>query len=720
LQGYILAGLVLGSVYAISALGLVLTYSSSRVVNFAHGATAYAVAVFYHWLNHEQGWSIPVSALVSLLVFSPLLGVALWGLLFRWLTHAPAETRFLATVGLWVALPALVRVVFPFSQGEITQPQGLVKIPAEIFHMSAFDLSINANQVAILIGGAAVVIGLTLLLRATPVGLMTRATVDSPRSAEVSGINTTLVTAGSWAVGTTLAGLSGILLSPLLGLSDLQFTVLLVASFAAAVVGRLTSLPLTFLGAMVIGLIQGLSVDFLPSTGVLGTGFKPSVPFIVMLGCLLLYQGLRRERFEVDLRAGAFEHEAPPRRRLTGWRAALGPLVVAVGLFSVPIWLNGFWVGVVSQGVALAILFLTFTVVTGEGGMLSLGQATLAGVGGFVATALATHSTIFGVHFADWFGSSTGWPLGLAVLAGAIVAVPVGMLVASLSLRLGGIYLALATLAFSLLVEQLVFARGEFDNFGAGVAVSRPIFLGIDFNDRTNFFLLLAVVFCIVAVLVVNLRRATTGLVLASMRSSEPAAATIGISVVRSRLLVFAVSSFIAGLGGALYAVTIERAQPNSFNVLIGIVWLAIVVTWGVRSVLGALLAGIVFAVVPQKLSFILVIALLFTVGGILANLTLSRRIRTPAGAVVGVTVIIAGIVGTRLLVGVDVPETVAGVSTRDLPTLLFGLGAIFLAREPRGVLFNLVNRLRLRQAQREARHDEPAEPAPPAVGVPA
>ena len=365
-------------------------------------------------------------------------------------------------------------------------------------------------------------------------------------------------------------------------------------------------------------------------------------------------------------------------------------------------------------------MFLTFTVVTGEGGMLSLGQATLAGVGGFVATALATHSTIFGVHFADWFGSSTGWPLGLAVLAGAIVAVPVGMLVASLSLRLGGIYLALATLAFSLLVEQLVFARGEFDNFGAGVAVSRPIFLGIDFNDRTNFFLLLAVVFCIVAVLVVNLRRATTGLVLASMRSSEQAAATIGISVVRSRLLVFAVSSFIAGLGGALYAVTIERAQPNSFNVLIGIVWLAIVVTWGVRSVLGALLAGIVFAVVPQKLSFILVIALLLTVGGILANLTLSRRIRTPAGAVIGVAVIVAGIVGTRLLVGVDVPETVAGVSTRDLPTLLFGLGAIFLAREPRGVLFNLVNRLRLRQAQREARHDEPAEPAPPAVGVPA
>jgi branched-subunit amino acid ABC-type transport system permease component len=275
-----------------------------------------------------------------------------------------------------------------------------------------------------------------------------------------------------------------------------------------------------------------------------------------------------------------------------------------------------------------------------------------------------------------------------------------------------------ATLAFSLLVEQLVFARGEFDNFGAGVAISRPIFLGVDFNDRTNFFLLLAVVFCVVAALVVNLRRSTTGLVLASMRSSEPAAATVGVSIVRSRLLAFAVSSFIAGLGGALYAVTIERAQPTSYNVLIGIVWLAIVVTWGVRSVFGALLAGIVFAVVPQKLSFILVLALLFTVGGLLARLVMSRRIRTPVGAAMAVAVGVVGIVGVKLLIGIDVPETVAGVSTRDMPTLLFGLGAIFLAREPRGVLFNIVNRLRLRQAQRESRLNEAGGAVPEPAGA--
>jgi branched-chain amino acid transport system permease protein len=138
--------------------------------------------------------------------------------------------------------------------------------------------------------------------------------------------------------------------------------------------------------------------------------------------------------------------------------------------------------------------------------------------------------------------------------------------------------------------------------------------------------------------------------VLASMRSSEPAATTIGVSVVRSKLFAFGVSAFVAGLGGALFAVTIGRAAPTSFNVLVGIVWLAIVVTWGIRSVVGALIAGILFAVVPQLFSEYL-----------------------PSG-------------------------------WHDVPTLLFGLGAIGMARQPRGVLVDLASGLRrLRGALRRA-----------------
>jgi branched-chain amino acid transport system permease protein len=644
MNALIVAGLVLGGIYAISALGLVLTYTSSRVFNFAHGAIAYFVAVFYYWLHTRHGWSVPAAALVSIGLVSPALGLFLWAVLFRRLAHTPPVVRFVSTVGLWVALPALVKVVFPFSKSEIFEPEGLIEGEPRVFDV--FGVAINANQLVVLVGAAVVAAGVTALIRLTPLGLSIRATVDSPRVAGISGINTSGVTAASWMLGTTLAGLAGVLLTPILGLADVQFTLLLVASLGAVVIARMTSLPLAFGGALLIGLAQEVSREWLPDSGVLAKGFRPSIPFIVMIVFLLAYQGLQREQFEVDTRAtsqGRPEAPAPP--PLRGWRAALGPLFVAGALLSVPLWLSDFWIGVVSQGMGLAILFLTFTVVTGEGGMVSLCQMTLAGIGGFTAAKLATDS---------------GWPLGAALLVGAVIAVPVGMLVAGLSLRLGGLYLALATLAFSQLVENLLFAREDWDNFGTGVEINRPEFLGIDFNDVTPFYLLLVIVFCIMAVLVINLRRGTSGLVFASMRSSEPASATIGISVVRSKMIAFGASAFIAGLGGGLYAIAIGRAAPSSFNLIIGIVWLAIVVTWGVRSIVGALIAGIIFVVAPQ-------------------------------------------------LVSLHLTE-----GWTEVPTMLFGLGAIALAREPRGVLYDIVNHHRLRRLRRQTRREERARAAAP------
>ena len=682
MSAFILSGLVIGSIYAISALGLVLTYTSSRVLNFAHGALAYFAAVFYYWLNNQQGWSIPAAAIVTILVMCPALGLFLWAILFRRLTHAPSEVRFVSTVGLWVALPALTKILFPFSKTETFDAQGLVKSPPDIFNV--LGINVNENQAAVLISAVVVVVTLTIVLRATPIGLTTRATVDSPRTARISGINTSAITAGSWMAGTALAGFAGVLLTPILGLSEIQFTFLLVVSLAAAVIGRLTSLPLTFAGAMAIGLIQGISVDFLPDEGVLARGFRPSLPFVAMLIALLAYQGLRRERFEVDLRAGPAEERAPVPERWRGWRAAIGPLTLCIILLSVPLWLDDFWVGVVSQGIALAILYLTFTLVIGEGGMLSLCQITLAGIGAFSAARLAAES---------------GVPVGVALLAGAAIAVPIGLVVALISLRLGDIYLALATLAFALLVENLVFARSDFENFGAGVALARPVFLGIDFNDRTNFYLLLVAVFLLSALLIATLRRATSGMVFAALRSSETASATTGIGVIRTKLILFAASSFIAGLGGGLLAMTIGRATTTTFNLLVGVVWIAIVVTWGVRSVVGALLAGIIFAVIPQQLSLILVLIAVMIVAGLIVRLIITKSIRTPIGAISGVMLLIGGIFIVRWLLDIEVSE-----SWVDVPTMLFGLGAIGLAREPQGLVADTINRFRLRRIRTEAR----------------
>lgn len=705
---FILSGLVLGSIYAVSVLGLVLTYNASRVFNFAHGAIAYFAAVTYYWLTKFQDVSVPVAAILCIFVAGPVLGLLLYRIIFHRLTASPPVVRFVSTVGLWVAIPAFTKFVYGTEVvgGEVLPPGFGGSPPGEFEFLG---LNVNWNQASVIIGAALVALVFGLMMRFTPFGLATRAAVDSPRVAALSGINPSVISAISWMLGCGLAAFAGVLLSPTAGLGEIQFTLLLVVSFAAVVVGRLRSLPLAFAGAIGIGLLQGIVEKLIPDlfstdtsvlATVLKTGFKPSIPFIVMLAVLLAYQGLRREQFEVDLRTGPAEEEIAPVTRITGWRAAIGPAALAIALFSVPLWNSDFWVGtVLSQAMALGVLFLTFTVVTGEGGMLSLTQTALAGIGAFTAAKLATDA---------------GWPVWAALLVGAAVAVPVGLIVAGLSLRLGGLYLALATLAFSQLLRFLVFARSDFDNFNSGVTIDRPEMFGIDFSSSTgrdNFFFLLVIVFLIVALVVVNLRRSTTGMVLAAMRSSETAAATIGISVVRSKLIVFGLSAFIAGLGGGLYAVSIERATVGSFDVLIGIVWLAIVVTWGIRSVVGALMAAILYVALQaptNKLSLIFVMIVVFVMMGMTARLFGSGAIRSAKGIGLAVALYVVGITLILVILPINIREEIdLGTAWDYIPTILFGLGAVFLAKQPRGVLFDVMNRIRLRQLQREARQAE-------------
>jgi branched-chain amino acid transport system permease protein len=755
---YIISGLTVGSIYAISALGLVLTYTSSRVFNFAHGAIAYGIAVFYYYLTTQNGWSIEVAAPFTILVVAPLIGLALYFALFRRLTHTTPTVRLVSTVGLWVAIPALVRILFPVARTEIFNPAGLISNPVDDRFIKVFGHYVNENQFVVIVAAAAIAIITSLVLRYTPVGLATRMTVDHPRNAGIAGVNTEAVTAGSWMVGVMLAGVAGVLLSPILGLEEFQFTLLLVGSFAAVVIGRMTNLPLVFAGALGVGLLQQLWIKIQPASGFFASGVGASIPFIVMLGFLIGYsfssRGLRREEFEIDRRsAGGAHGDAPPIPPGHGWRRAIGPLITAAVLVALPllfddvtlfgVTFNQFWIGVFAQGLALAVIYLSYTLVTGEGGMISLCQITLAGIGAFAAARLAAEA---------------GWPMWLAILTGAVVAVPFGLLVALPSLRIGDLYLALLTLGFALLIEQFVWTRDEYDNFGAGIRMDRPF--GLAITDRVEMYAVVAVVFAVLALMIVNLKRATSGLVFASIRSSEPASATTGISIVRAKLVLFAVSAFVAGLGGGLYASVVGSATPKSFNAVIGIVWLAIVVTWGVRSVIGALLAGMIFAIAPTRLSIILILIFFVLVGMLVAELAIRRAYRNAFGVVAmlvltafafggsiwlwdnvsnddAVSVILVlmavsavGVAGLRVVktgalpivvklvigavlvaLGVWASVELAGLdlgeSSAEVPTLLFGLGAIVLVNEPRGVVYDLVNRQRLRQFREAERRDE-------------
>jgi ABC-type branched-subunit amino acid transport system permease subunit len=235
-----------------------------------------------------------------------------------------------------------------------------------------------------------------------------------------------------------------------------------------------------------------------------------------------------------------------------------------------------------------SIIFLSITVVTGMSGQISLCQMTFAGVGAFTAAQLTANH---------------GWPFMEAMLVGALAAAACGFVVALPALRLGGLYLALATLAFAIMADEFIFPLKQVGNGETGLVVPRPTIGSINFAADRSFFLLCFVLLVVVSFVVILVRRGTVGTYLAAMRGSEVAAKSIGISVSRAKITVFALSAGIAGVGGALLTSQVQHADSQSFAYQYSLVFVVLVLTTGARTVEGAINASAAYVAVPEILS---------------------------------------------------------------------------------------------------------------------
>lgn len=649
---YVLAGLALGAIYAIAAASLVVTYVSSGVFNFAFGAMAFAVARFYFFLHVEQGWPLPLAAVVAIGLFGPALGVALYVLLFRYLRLRSPVVKIVATIGLSVALPPLVNLVFGHLVN-ITAP-GLAPQPLQVFHL--FGAVVDMNQVITYLGLAVVLAVGTVLLRYTDIGLKIRALVDSEALTAMSGVSPTRVSLGVWAFSALLAGLAGVLVAPTAGLSVDGMTFLMAAAFAAVVAARLRSLPMAVGVALLMGVVTNVIQRYLDPESPFSAQIVPSIPFMFML-VFLLYYALRGQAGDTAMggaldRAIRTESAGAPAGSGTGQAgrirptaAVIGPLVT-IGVIAVfPLIFDQFWTGLTAAGIALAIALLSYTLVTGEGGMIWLCQITFAGLGAVLAAELATNS---------------GWSPLLAVLVSALCVVPIGIILGLLTIRLGNLYVALVTLTFGLLAQNLVFMRDRFYNSGQGIYMPRPEWAA---ENKTFAYLALAV-FIVLGVIVLNLRRSTTGLAVTAVRWSEAGSRTLGLSILQVKVLVSAVATFVAAIGGGFIALNYQSALPDSFNPFAGLVWLAVLVTVGARSITGALVAGVAFTVLP------------------------------------------------------GVFQTYLPTSWAEIPVIMFGFGAIMLARNPEGIIAMHGRQLRDFNSWR-ARRRTAAPKTEPAVSEP-
>jgi ABC-type branched-subunit amino acid transport system ATPase component/ABC-type branched-subunit amino acid transport system permease subunit len=363
-------------------------------------------------------------------------------------------------------------------------------------------------------------------------------------------------------------------------------------------------------------LLQGYSRDLLPEFLYRLSGFKSAIPFILTLVLLFIYAGRASGR-----EAGTVADETPSpdhRAGLPSWRKRLPWAIFTVVLVAFSLqWIDVGWLQAdlfeasqIAKGLAVGLIFLSFVVVTGIGGMVSLAQATFVTAGGFMAGWALTNN--WGFHLP---GVATHGQLNFlwAALMGAGVAAILGALLALPVRRLGALALALGTFALAFAAQLVVFQTEEIGN-GSGGWSFRPPSLDVpilneiadlvmngpqdklDFSQPQAQILMLLAVFGGVTLLVHGLMRSASGRAMLAGRSSDVAARTVGISTSKQKVVIFALSAAIAGFGGAFYGVTTFAVSSSSVPPILGLVWLAIAVTFGIRRPGGALIAGLAFA----------------------------------------------------------------------------------------------------------------------------
>jgi branched-chain amino acid transport system permease protein len=649
---YLLSGCVIGGVYAIFALGLLLTYRSSRVFNFGQAAMAYFAARLFYYLAVTLAWNRFLAAAFTVLICLPALGLLLWAALYRHLGRRTNLIRIVSTIGVLVALPAITDIIF--GEAALYNIPGLGGFPPKVY--SIFGNPLDANGVAVLIATLVVASGFGALIRLTNFGLLIRAVVDSPETTSLTGLNPTIVSAGTWAMGSALAGLAGILVAPIVGLSDASFEEVVIGAFAAVVIARLSSFVVTFFAAIVVGILQQSSISFVPSGGSL-SGLTTAAPFLIMVVVLLVYS--YRENLRLAARAGqlvagstAGAHDFVG--RVKGRVATTSELAntsrgffivfaIVFGLLGIS---SAYWSETVGTGLILGVIFLSFTLVTGEAGLITLCQSGIAGIGAITLGQVATEIWHLPIVIAFALGG----------VAGALVATVLG----ALCMRLGDLYFALMTIGFALLMDDLVLSQQRFQDFSNGVAIPVLKIGGYSIFSGRLFVVFMAIIVAIGSVYIIKLRKSTGGMVMAAVRAGEDRAESLGINSVRIRMTAFALAGLFAGIGGAFYAAGEFRALPNDYLSTVGIVWFAIVMTLGARSIGGAIAAGITATVIPS--------------------------------------IIAAHLSGVWL----------------ELPTALFGLGAVALAREPAGgaaTMTRQLTSLRLKLMRKNGQSPEPEVP---------
>jgi branched-chain amino acid transport system permease protein len=414
-----------------------------------------------------------------------------------------------------------------------------------------------------------VAIGLRALFYNTRTGYALRAVVDDPALLGMSGVSPNRMSQYGWILGFVMAALAGVLLAPLqtAGLNIEAFTLLVVNGYAAAIVGRLKSIPITFAAAIGIGLAENYVLSYIVPH--LPESLVPDVtlglPMVFLFIALVTLPSVR-------LRAvGRLTTVRMP--RVAGGRESLvaGALFFLVAIVVAVAFNNHDYNGttILTLGgvvMSLGIVGLSLVLLTGYSGQISLCQFSFMGIGLVAATAICA-------------------------AVGALVALP--------TIRLRDLYLALATFAFADAMANGVFLDTHIYG-GGGVSIGRIVIPGVSFGSDMGEFLLVTFFFVVAALMVLAIRRSMFGRRLVALNDSQAAYATVGLNIGITKVTVFAIAAGMAGLAGALYGTVQQVVGTSDFDVFPSIIFVLFVTVWSIRTVTGAFLAAVTYVVLGQ------------------------------------------------------------------------------------------------------------------------
>jgi len=590
--GIVLLGVVYGSLYALTAIGIVLVYRADRIINFAQAQLGVLAAVIAIELTVTYGVPYLVAILVGV-VGAIVLG-AVVSLLPRRFRNSSRLVLTVATIALAQALAgvsALVPLVFcnPAHNPDCVTAASHQSFNTPLhLHFSVYPTIFYGNEVVAVVGSVVLIAGLAWFLHRSRYGVAIRAAADNGDRATLLGIPVPRLDTIVWSLAAVLSTLAVLFQVPVQGFVGFQTvtgggTELLLKALAAAVIGRMESLPRTAIAAIAIGIFESLATWTFANAAVVDA----SLVVVIVVALLLQRSGPQAVRDADTATWRSVAAVRPVPRQLArlpevrwGLRAVQGA-VVALAI-ALPALLQGSQTYLAALVLIYAVVGLSLLVLTGWTGQISLGQFGFAGLGG------ATTAVLFDRH---------GWPFLVAVVAGIAVGALAALVIGLPALRLQGPFLAVTTLAFGVSVSSYFLAPNHLTWFVTPQIQrdgGRPTFFGhhILGQDWQLYYLCL-VAFFLVLMAVRSLRRSRTGSALIATRDNEAAVRTTALNPVRMKLTGFLVSGGIAGFAGALFIVHQRGVNNGSFSADINIALFLMVVVGGLGSITGVVIGAI-------------------------------------------------------------------------------------------------------------------------------